>query len=1523
MESHFYRFERHIGDGAYGAVHACVGPSGELVAVKQCKHTDNPEITRMMHREIRVLRSLPPHPCIVPLLDAFRSRSSGRIHLVFKLMERNLSQDLEDAAPGRLQSELIKLIAWQVVLALAHCHQHKVMHRDVKPGNVLLSGGGNTCVAKLCDFGFARLMGSTGQEPLSSYVVTRWYRSPEVIVGDDYGAPSDIWSLGCTLAELATGDPLFPGRSSLDQLARIIRCQGQLPNRQAACVLSDRRLAILGSTTLPRTRTLAERLPDVEPGLLDIISACLALDPAQRPTANCILQLPYFHGIPRLLQAAPASSGLQQMLVHYRRAVQQWTRQQQQQQQPIGQNGTLPAQHQSRGAVAIQMQALDDNVLGTKCKGAGPSATTDATTEAPGRKHAVGVAGQITRALRGFSSSLRGSMGMMHATPAKPAAASASASPAATTKGNRRNTSAASMDGSAHFGTNRVVPVGGGPRVNASCNGIGSRGGNNGGALADSSGSGHDRGARQAQTCNGNVATELLSSAAGNQQDRCAPMHPAAAAATGLPSAAPTHVGGQEEVQRLETQAGQRCEAQQGQEQMIIKQQSDTDIVTSATIRDLAQQCLQMEHGQEQQDHTGCQQEYAGPVLAEDEAVGAAGTACKAVRPAASSAYGADVSSYRSGGKEVVTGGREAVDEQTAFPAPAEAEAEAASDSGIEEVAVQEQAGEQQQEQRDAAAVDSAAGGGGCPSGADTGVQTDGGNTPPPAVSPPQVPSPHLQPETRGAAGQTAARAAAASQPLTGQQRLKSMVLSTGGAGDMSTVSGWSSNLSASAPMPLSQPASEIQKAVATSSDALPANAVAGIASAAASAAPAAAASAAASTGQAARPPAPMLLLPVSLSVSLRSSRSCVDLNIASSARMRSSLSSSLCSGRLGGYGELATTGSARTVGGSVMPHHPNPLNNTDPQRRRYTIGLGEANPPTQQQQQQEVHAKKCYSVPRKSHNGGSSHQHRHRTAFGRTSETYTSTADRFYYGSASSKELASIHKAYGSTGGGGNNRSSMRDKRTSWRLATSSLEFSSFAKCALGSSTTCPTDFDVSCAASPAGWPTAFSGRREHVPASFAHMQKLPHVRDESGEPMSLSQLLGSDSVSCYSASASRHGSGWQLGTGANVVLSDTADFSPTSTNYGTAGTAAAAAAAATVAAVAAQDYSRRRSSCLGSGPTEPAHIVISHAHARALEACNGDSGTASACACGSASGPPSTSASSSMAVLSTSPPATGAAATGAAAAVPAAAWPATSVGMASSGHVGNYCRLSSRSTWSRLGTGTSRLAAVSMLDESSRQASTLAEAAMAAVQSSSSSSLSPIQSHERQNNNEGDTSALTTAGEAFIGSLAAAAATSIAAQALHAGPRGVVQATPAAAAGPVVTDMLLKQESHQQEGRAPEAAPVRGSISEMRQPSRLRHGSQQPAIALVPGGGEQNGVMDVAAVSGMMRGFAVARQDGKGGTSEDRNGGGRGGLKRRGKRQEHGVRKGLQKIGEAFSALVACVSDARDWDEYEQDEE
>ncbi|KXZ48742.1 hypothetical protein GPECTOR_25g326 [Gonium pectorale] len=257
-------------------------------------------IKNLALREVRVLQGL-NHPAIVPLLDAF-STKSGRVYMVFPCLSHSAFQALDEHPQG-LPPQQLKVLAWQILQGLSYLHGKQIVHRDLKPANILITDGGE---AKLCDFGFARRVrcGVRQAERLSSYLVTRWYRPPEVLVGAEYGPSADVWSLGCTLAELATGEPLFGGSSSADQLWHIMRCFGGLPYDQHSRIAANPQLRkVLGAPL--GGRSLRQRLPGCDPGLMRLLEACLQPDPGRRCTADELLQMPYFWAVPRLITGSP------------------------------------------------------------------------------------------------------------------------------------------------------------------------------------------------------------------------------------------------------------------------------------------------------------------------------------------------------------------------------------------------------------------------------------------------------------------------------------------------------------------------------------------------------------------------------------------------------------------------------------------------------------------------------------------------------------------------------------------------------------------------------------------------------------------------------------------------------------------------------------------------------------------------------------------------------------------------------------------------------------------------------------------------------------------------------------------------------------------------------------------------------------------------------------------------------------------------------------------------------------------
>ncbi|GFR50323.1 hypothetical protein Agub_g12371, partial [Astrephomene gubernaculifera] len=260
-------------------------PPPQYVAIKRFHGAlRNTHAWQLASREARLLGAM-QHPLVVALRDAFRS-PSGRPYLVMEYVPRCVAAELA-ARPAGLPPRDVKLLTWQLALVLRHLHANRVLHRDIKPSNMLLTHSG---LLKLCDFGFARFTGGSDPrvgELLTTYVVTRWYRAPELLLGLEYGPPADIWALGCTVAELAAGSPLLPGTSTADQLALIMQMFGQPPDQGSHGSPLRRHLSGLGSS------------------LLELLEACLRTDPRGRPTAAQLLNMPYFFEISSLVVGNP------------------------------------------------------------------------------------------------------------------------------------------------------------------------------------------------------------------------------------------------------------------------------------------------------------------------------------------------------------------------------------------------------------------------------------------------------------------------------------------------------------------------------------------------------------------------------------------------------------------------------------------------------------------------------------------------------------------------------------------------------------------------------------------------------------------------------------------------------------------------------------------------------------------------------------------------------------------------------------------------------------------------------------------------------------------------------------------------------------------------------------------------------------------------------------------------------------------------------------------------------------------
>ncbi|KAK2166555.1 hypothetical protein NP493_1315g00008 [Ridgeia piscesae] len=253
--------------------------TGEVVAIKKFKDSeDNADVKRTTLRELKVLRTLKQEN-IVDLREAFRRR--GKLYLVFEYVERNMLELLEEM-PNGVPVEKARSYVYQLCKAIHWCHSNDIIHRDIKPENLLIS---KDDVLKLCDFGFARNLTNGNNAIYTDYVATRWYRSPELLLGAPYGKAVDVWSIGCILGELSDGQPLYPGESEIDQLYTIQKVMGPLPPEQMQLFYNNPRFNGLKFPAVTNPQTLERRYQGILSGvLIDFMKGTMKLHPMDRVT---------------------------------------------------------------------------------------------------------------------------------------------------------------------------------------------------------------------------------------------------------------------------------------------------------------------------------------------------------------------------------------------------------------------------------------------------------------------------------------------------------------------------------------------------------------------------------------------------------------------------------------------------------------------------------------------------------------------------------------------------------------------------------------------------------------------------------------------------------------------------------------------------------------------------------------------------------------------------------------------------------------------------------------------------------------------------------------------------------------------------------------------------------------------------------------------------------------------------------------------------------------------------------------
>jgi mitogen-activated protein kinase 1/3/mitogen-activated protein kinase 6 len=290
-----YAVQEPVGQGAYGVVcSAQDNDKSEPVAIKKIENAfEHLTFAKRTLRELRILRHL-KHENLIDVRNVFVVGSKDSfedIYIVSELMETDLASILKSPQP--LSDDHAQFFLYQLLRGIKYMHSAEVMHRDLKPRNLLVN---SNCDLKICDFGLARvkfLAEEFNNCAMTEYVCTRWQRAPEVLCSwTDYGKPVDIWSVGCIFAEMLRRKPIFPGKNTQHQLQLVISCLGNPEKDVLRKIPNDKCRKFIESLPGTSGRPLEEVVP-ISGEALDILKKTLLFNPDKRITVEQALQNPY------------------------------------------------------------------------------------------------------------------------------------------------------------------------------------------------------------------------------------------------------------------------------------------------------------------------------------------------------------------------------------------------------------------------------------------------------------------------------------------------------------------------------------------------------------------------------------------------------------------------------------------------------------------------------------------------------------------------------------------------------------------------------------------------------------------------------------------------------------------------------------------------------------------------------------------------------------------------------------------------------------------------------------------------------------------------------------------------------------------------------------------------------------------------------------------------------------------------------------------------------------------------------
>mmetsp|Transcript_113643 Transcript_113643/g.253686 ORF Transcript_113643/g.253686 Transcript_113643/m.253686 type:complete len:405 (+) Transcript_113643:42-1256(+) len=287
-----------VGQGAYGVVCAAKDEDKkEQVAIKKIENAfEHLTFAKRTLRELRLLRHL-RHENLVDIRYVFLpgfKEGFDDVYVVTELMETDLASILKSPQP--LSDDHCQFFLYQILRGLKYVHSAAVIHRDLKPRNLLVN---SNCDLKICDYGLARVRYENDDTdfhtcPMTEYVCTRWYRAPEVLCSwTNYGKEIDMWSVGCIFAEMLRRKPIFPGKNTQHMLQLIISCLGSPQKDTLKRIPNDKCRKFIESLPASGGRPLQEAVPDTSKDALDVLNKTLCFNPTRRITVEMALEHTY------------------------------------------------------------------------------------------------------------------------------------------------------------------------------------------------------------------------------------------------------------------------------------------------------------------------------------------------------------------------------------------------------------------------------------------------------------------------------------------------------------------------------------------------------------------------------------------------------------------------------------------------------------------------------------------------------------------------------------------------------------------------------------------------------------------------------------------------------------------------------------------------------------------------------------------------------------------------------------------------------------------------------------------------------------------------------------------------------------------------------------------------------------------------------------------------------------------------------------------------------------------------------